>query len=640
MSAAPLLPGSLAASVAGAAWAWALAVLLGAAVARAGASIGRRGRGAPPEPRCEDAPVALCVHAVLGCAAWAALALAASTAGLLRPAGVLALATVATLVGAAVAGRQVLAQLRAAVACGRDLLCQADAAARVALAALAAVPVLASVHAIVPTLHYDDLVYHLGLPRQALLTGAWPAETHFHHAMMPASWEALFLVPLALGGGVGPQLMNVVALAGLGIVALTLAQRGGGPLASAVALTLLLASGAFMGSTWTAGNDLAFALALACALHQVLDHRWLMAGACAGAALGMKLAAAPGVVALGVVALAIASPWPGRLARAGAFAGIAVAVAAPWWIRALVLTGNPLYPALPGVLGGHPWDATAAALLARDSAVGAMPGDGPRAFVTGAWHLLAHPERLGTPAGSVAVFALLVAGGLALRHRGVAQGGILLAFTGLAYAGWCATSLMERFFLAPLIAVAPFAVAFVAIIEERVSLRGVRALLAGVAVVALVTGWLASLDGFYGTRGLPAWSIVRDREGLVRRSLDLGALEPLAASELPAGSRLLLVAEARVALIPFPARASTALDPPLMAALLREARGVDDVPRLLAPHATHVLVNKRERERWIEGYGLYSRSGAAGVLLSAWLASQPAVLSAGAVDVIAIPDGT
>ena len=292
---------------------------------------------------------------------------------------------------------------------------------------------------------------------------------------------------------------------------------------------------------------------------------------------------------------------------------------------------------------GAPWNAASAALLARDAGGETLLDAGPSAWITGASRLLGDSTgAILPPAGSVAVFAVLVVLGAA-RWRDVRQRAKLIAFFAVAYSGWCATSMTPRFFLAPLIALGPLAAAAVELVASRVRgplARSVRSALAACAATLALVGWTASLDGFFGARALPPRAVLADRRVLVQRALDLAGAEVAMASALPADARVLMVGEARLAFMPRRALVSSALDPPLVGALLGDARVADDIPRLLAPHATHVLVNWREWDRWRQHYACDERIGLdRAEALRAWLERQPAVVRVGSVVVVAISPG-
>src|SRR5678816_3658807 len=194
-AAGDLFPGSLAASIGGAVWAWGLAALLGAALVPLA---GERGRG-----RILD-------WLVIGIAAESLLWLGLSSVGRLWPLDVVVGASVLTAACLLVSGKRVLAAIA-----DRETEARASGAswlARASIAIVVVVVALAFKLALFPTVFYDDLVFHVAAPRQALLTGSWPAMPGLSHTFMPAGWDATYLLPLALGGGSGPQLMNTCLL--------------------------------------------------------------------------------------------------------------------------------------------------------------------------------------------------------------------------------------------------------------------------------------------------------------------------------------------------------------------------------------------------------------------------------------------
>ncbi len=146
---------SLATSALGALWGGGLSLLLGAML------LPQRGR--------EDTGGKLLSWLVLGTALQAQLWLLLGLLGRLTPTLVLGTAGALTALGGAVAGRRVLHALRRRPSGARNWLFSASTLTTTAF--LLVVGLLATW----PTVFYDDLVYHLGLPRQALLTGHWPS---------------------------------------------------------------------------------------------------------------------------------------------------------------------------------------------------------------------------------------------------------------------------------------------------------------------------------------------------------------------------------------------------------------------------------------------------------------------------------
>jgi hypothetical protein len=115
-----------------------------------------------------------------------------------------------------------------------------------------------------------------------------------------------------------------------------------------------------------AGNDLYVGLALAVAAERLAatqGERPVLVGLLAGAAWSAKYTALATIVGLGLGAAVLSAGGLGRRAGRGAtVVGVALLLALPWTLRTFALTGNPLYPAFYGLLGGRHWSARSAEL--------------------------------------------------------------------------------------------------------------------------------------------------------------------------------------------------------------------------------------------------------------------------------------
>jgi hypothetical protein len=365
-----LFPGSLTGSILGAAWAWLLALLLGASILR----FRTDPEASEGHTAADEAVSRLLAWTVLGIVVESYAWMLLSGLGLINRTAVLAGAAVLSGAGAILGWspiRDALRKLRGAKLAEPKMHVLQTAA----VAVLAIVLLLVIRLALMPSAYYDDLVYHLGLPRQALLTGSWPSLPEFYSAFMPASWEITYLLPLSLGGGSGPQIMNVMALCLTAIAAHRIARLGGGRTVALAVTALLLASPMFVGLGSLASNDLFAGLALVVALDRLCitsGHQPVQVGLLAGAAWAAKYTALPAVVGLGVGAAMLSLGTMGRrLGRMAVVWGVGALVGMVWMVRAFALTGNPVYPAFNEVFGGHPWTAEAASILTRDSSLGA-----------------------------------------------------------------------------------------------------------------------------------------------------------------------------------------------------------------------------------------------------------------------------
>ncbi len=234
--------------------------------------------------------------------------------------------------------------------------------------------------ALTPPHHWDALTYHLAAPRYFLDTGWIQPVPEIEWSNLPLTAELLYGVGLAFGSEAFSQLLHT-AFGGIIAVALW-----GFTCSRVDRLTAWIAVAIFVSTPqvqmWSriANIDLALAcfifLAIVAALHagdMAVDghplsasewltgnRRWLiLAGVFAGLALGSKYQAATAIAPLGL--LILVDSWrryrsADRLARniggdALAFGGAAALVASPWYLKNLILLGNPVWPLVFGGKG-------------------------------------------------------------------------------------------------------------------------------------------------------------------------------------------------------------------------------------------------------------------------------------------------
>ena len=597
-AAGDLFPGSLWMSILGAVWVWLLALHLGATLL--------------PAKRRETGGGTILPWLVLGIAVQAQVWLLVSFTGRLWPPLVLGIAATLTVVTGLASGSRVLQAIGGPPL---DVGGEGDPTWIGKASWLVLIPffLIVARFAIWPTVFYDDLVYHLGVPRQALLTGTWPAMQGMHYSFMPAGWDAAYVLPLALGGGSGPQLMNLVTLALFAWAACRLCLLGGSAAAAIAATTLLVvapmtgALGAF------AGNDLFVALALCVALERLLASRGerpIVVGLLAGAAWAAKYSALPACAAIALAAaISRKAGWGRRFATASLVGGVTVLTAAAWTARSWIMTGNPIYPAFYGTLGGRFWSAESAASVAGQVSHGGVGDRGPAAFVQALPDLLFHSDTLGNPSGINSIFLVLALVGF-LRWRRVRHAPVLLVVAVITYIGWCMTSLNLRYALFLLVVLAPFATATIQIALNRcgrLSSVPIRRMVLPAALVLAVAGPSVELV----RRHLKQYAAEAMFGGTPRADMHVTRLNLAAAAramvdDLPDDARILLVGEGRIGLLPRPALASSAYDTSDLARLTREVDSVDELNGRLKDFS-HVVVNFRELERFRKDYGYSDR---------------------------------
>lgn len=215
----------------------------------------------------------------------------------------------------------------------------------------------------------DDLGYH------APVVGHWVADRHLslaplnYHAYYPFNAELVslwFVLPFGSDGFAGLAGLYWAALAFVATAAICSAQ-GHSRFTTVLAGVLVLASTVVKGSVKSfAGVDVAGASLLLAALAFSMPGKgWLSgrsrladAGYCgllAGLAAGCKVSLAPVTIILFLwwfLGRRTALKLSDRVKAAVVFSVCAAAAGSYWYVRTMVLTGNPLFPAEFGPLAG------------------------------------------------------------------------------------------------------------------------------------------------------------------------------------------------------------------------------------------------------------------------------------------------
>jgi hypothetical protein len=457
----------------------------------------RRGRRLTPDAR--DPLEAFLTAVGLGAGVLSLIALALSPLGLLRSGALIAVAAVGAVLAATRLPRGSWTRPRV----------PAGTFERATWGLLAAAGVVALVGALAPEVEYDAIWYHLNLPKRYLAAGSlldFPCQYVAHY---PMGTELLFGYGLAIGDQVAAKLVHfgfgILLVLGTYHLAMQVVSRRAALLAAAIlALTPTV--------TWeatTAYVELATAFFVVLALSWVIRYAQdgsrgaLLVGALfAGFALATKtlalIAAAP-LAAL--VLLVTRGAALRRLGAAGVFLAVALVPAFPWYLRAQVETGNPVFPSAYGVFGANPelWNAQAdAGQRAFFDRFGFRHGTG--SFLALPWDVTMHAAAFG---GCVGV-AYLILLPFALRRRPSRA----LALTALFCLGYLALwasplSSLQLRFLVPVLG--PLAVLAAAGFERMWSLARAAAP-AWAAVLSAVVLLVLAL-------ALPPFRVLHERDG-------------------------------------------------------------------------------------------------------------------------------
>jgi len=322
----------------------------------------------------------------------------------------------------------------------------------------------AVVGAFAPESEYDALWYHLWLPSKWLEARGPVDIVEEYVSLYPLTWELLYGAAMAAGGPIAGKLMHFICLPLVGVASWLLATRLF-PRASAVlAAALAMTTPIVLWEATTAYIDLALTLYVSLAIYSLVRHddtrdrRWLIAAA---VMMGVALA----IKHLALVALAVAggmlfvresfvrrSIGRGLITAAG-FALIALAIPAPWYVRAFAASGNPVFPDLYALFGATPVDRWSAGSERGLDQFRAHFGTARSALnmIRLPWDLTVHSASFGGTLGP----AFLILAPVALLRRRIPPAAAVSALFCIAYiAMWASpVSSLQMRFLIPLVPV-------------------------------------------------------------------------------------------------------------------------------------------------------------------------------------------
>lgn len=213
---------------------------------------------------------------------------------------------------------------------------------------------------------WDGLAEHLAQAKIYAASGRYQPLWYDHHSHFPALPQMLFTLGMLLQGVSLAKLFHwafgIVTMASAFVLSERFVARGSGKWAALVAASTPLV-GWLMQVGYVDLSTCAYALLM---MLSFLDwrergggRRLALCGLMAGAMMATKM---QGIALFGVLVFAVAivlvrrSEGIGRMARGLCVFGLAAAVlAAPWYVKSWVLTGNPVYPFAYSVFGGKYW---------------------------------------------------------------------------------------------------------------------------------------------------------------------------------------------------------------------------------------------------------------------------------------------
>lgn len=461
--------------------------------------------------------------------------------------------------------------------------------------------VLMALAAMLPTIDFDALEYHLQGPKEYFLAGRISFLPHNVYTSMPFGVEMLHLLGMnVLGdwwrGALAGQLLVMLFAPAAAVLIAGAAGRIGSPRAAWVAAVVYLTTPwiyRLAAIPYVEGPLACYHAALLYVTFAVPDRgapRSAMAvlGGLAGGAMACKYPALiSAVLPFGLLALAVAirRRAPGMVL---AFvAGLAVTIG-PWLIKNVVETGNPVYPLAHGLFGGRDWDA------AREAKWSSAHGRRPvalRPLIDGLLDVAGRSDWQSPLYTALAPLALLRRG--SRRAAGWLGGYVLYLFA----TWWLLTHRLDRFWL-PILP--PLAI-LAGLGADWIRSRSWTAVLAVILFVGVAVSFV---DVTTALAGLNQWT---DAYARLRADVPRMLNPPLARLdvELPPDAVPLLVGQASVFHLNHRAIYNTVFDREILETIARDRDPAALRAELHRRGITHIYVDWSEiaRHRKPGGYG-------------------------------------
>jgi len=396
---------------------------------------------------------------------------------------------------------------------------------------------------------WDSLAYHLAVPKLYMQHGGTYHIGIMSHSNFPMLMEMLYLPAVALNLPEAARTLNWMF--GILLVGAVwgMAKKYFGDRAAMNAALGIAGMPIVLFIATTAYIDLMTALYTVMAVFLLVNHlRTRERPYLVGAAVAAGFAASTKMTGLVTIPLILIWLLVDRLIterkfewKLGlTFAGIALAVCAPWYVKTSIYTGNPFYPFFYGIFGGRGWTAEMAAVYSRSQAHFGM-GHDITALLMLPWNLAMHSERFyDTPGLFVGPIFLIAIPILFLAKYKSRELIGLLGFFAAYLAIWFGLSHQSRY-LVPAFAVLAVLVSGLVHTDERLAnaRRTLTLVFALTALFGIFTIWPAIKSS------APVVFGQESRDDYLSRSLDIYRADQFVNERLPANARIALMGDTR-----------------------------------------------------------------------------------------------
>lgn len=316
------------------------------------------------------------------------------------------------------------------------------------IALLFAAIILTLIGALAPPIGNDELAYHIAYPKIFIENHAIEHIKYTEKSLWPFLLEMLFTGAMLIKGVILAKLMHFL-FGMLSLMAVFSFARKYFTLSIALlsAVIFYLTPGIFMQATY-AYVDLGLAFYIFMALYAFMkwlecyQYKWIsVSGIFCGLAMGIKITAiiAPAMVGIGILFAALNQKRIGSKKAALSLMFLSlftILVAIIWYVRSYIILGNPVFPFMHNIFGGHGYANT----HAKDIGM----GSGMLSYMLLPWNLTMFPRAFGGE--QIGVLFLILLPGIFLIKKLDTTIKTLIAFSLIFVSFWFFTYQNLRFF--------------------------------------------------------------------------------------------------------------------------------------------------------------------------------------------------
>ncbi len=460
-----------------------------------------------------------------------------------------------------------------------------------------------------PPTFYDSLVYHLALPQRYIFQHFIDFPSWNHFAFFPLGQEMIYsLILLLTEDPVVTKLFNF--LTG-GLLLITLWKISecieDNTTAKLASVSLMASCPCFVLLLTIPKNDLAVSLFQCLGVLGLLrfwnteSKKWIyLSGFFIGIGLGYKYTTLLFFVAflLAVcVVKAFSSSEVISYRNLAILVIVALIVGSPWYIKNLIVTGNPVYPAFSSFIGKKGFRN----FEVEKSYIESSPSF--REFILLPWNMTLHSSEYGV-IGEVGFAFLLLFPFSVYYFRNDSRMLFLIAVFLSYFLLWAFSLHSNRFLLAG------FGLLSVVCGHTLIKLFESRKSLSYLIWTVIICVFLLNLFHFFYTGGYIFHGVEKmypqNISKILRREVNYYPAAEYINSNLPEDSHIFLVGEARTFYFKVKTTANTALDETLIVEFAARSQTPEDLIDLLKDRGiTHILLNRPEAERLQKKYDYF-----------------------------------